>query len=186
MGAGRVVVCLVGAALLSGCAGARARQDMTHLQSQVNLLEERVGQLERSGTTGTASSPSWSETTPTTTSAATPSETGTSTAGAIKVTRHAKSKHARRGSTREIQQALKNAGFYQGAVDGKTGPKTEDAIKEFQRAHGLKDDGVVGRQTWAKLSTFLEAPAAGEPKAGGADAAGTSSGTTAASEELKK
>jgi peptidoglycan hydrolase-like protein with peptidoglycan-binding domain len=54
-------------------------------------------------------------------------------------------------STNEIQQALKNAGFYQGAVDGKMGPMTREAVKEFQRVHGLTDDGVVGRQTWAKL-----------------------------------
>jgi peptidoglycan hydrolase-like protein with peptidoglycan-binding domain len=59
-------------------------------------------------------------------------------------------------SKREIQQALKNAGFYQGPVDGKIGPITRDAVKEFQRTNGLKADGVVGRQTWEKLSPYLE------------------------------
>ena len=57
-------------------------------------------------------------------------------------------------STREIQQALKNSGFYQGSLDGKMGPITKEAIKEFQRVHGLKDDGVVGKQTWAQLITY--------------------------------
>jgi lysozyme family protein len=36
-------------------------------------------------------------------------------------------------------------------VDGKMGPGTVGAVKAFQRAHGLDDDGVVGAQTWAAL-----------------------------------
>ena len=54
-----------------------------------------------------------------------------------------------------IQQALKNAGYYDGTVDGKIGPGTRDAVKAFQRDNGLKPDGVVGRQTWGKLKTHL-------------------------------
>jgi putative chitinase len=34
---------------------------------------------------------------------------------------------------------------------GKFGPKTEAAVKEWQKANGLKDDGIVGDATWAKL-----------------------------------
>jgi peptidoglycan hydrolase-like protein with peptidoglycan-binding domain len=59
-------------------------------------------------------------------------------------------------TTREMQQALKNAGFYQGAVDGKRGPLTKEAIREFQRVNGLKVDGVVGKQTWSKLSAYAD------------------------------
>ncbi|MBI3313737.1 MAG: peptidoglycan-binding protein [Candidatus Omnitrophica bacterium] len=55
-----------------------------------------------------------------------------------------------------IQKALKNAGYYQGGVDGKIGPATRDAVKSFQSDNGLEADGVVGRQTWNKLSSFLE------------------------------
>ena len=33
-------------------------------------------------------------------------------------------------------------------VDGDFGPKTESAIKDFQKQHGLKVDGVVGSNTW--------------------------------------
>ncbi|MBI3021021.1 MAG: peptidoglycan-binding protein, partial [Candidatus Omnitrophica bacterium] len=29
-----------------------------------------------------------------------------------------------------------------------------EAIREFQRVHGLNEDGVVGKQTWAKLSAY--------------------------------
>ena len=58
--------------------------------------------------------------------------------------------------TRSVQKALKATGFYDGLVDGKAGPKTEAAIREFQKSRGLKEDGVVGRQTWAELSEHVE------------------------------
>ncbi|MFH0763583.1 MAG: peptidoglycan-binding domain-containing protein [Candidatus Omnitrophota bacterium] len=56
---------------------------------------------------------------------------------------------------KDIQKALKNAGFYIGAIDGKVGPKTKNAILEFQRAKGLKVDGKVGPKTWAELERYL-------------------------------
>ena len=59
-------------------------------------------------------------------------------------------------TTKEIQRALKNAGFDPGAVDGKMGPRTQQAIKEFQRAKGLKVDGNVGAKTWRELGKHLE------------------------------
>jgi len=34
---------------------------------------------------------------------------------------------------------------------GTFGPKTEAAVKAWQKANGLKDDGIVGDATWAKL-----------------------------------
>jgi len=34
---------------------------------------------------------------------------------------------------------------------GTFGPKTEAAVKAWQNANGLKDDGIVGDATWAKL-----------------------------------
>lgn len=55
----------------------------------------------------------------------------------------------------EIQTALKNAGFYEGSVDGKTGPKTKKAIEAFQKSKGLKADGKVGAKTWNALSAYL-------------------------------
>ncbi|MDP2922425.1 MAG: peptidoglycan-binding domain-containing protein [Candidatus Omnitrophota bacterium] len=56
----------------------------------------------------------------------------------------------------QIQAALKKAGFYTETVDGKLGKKTKDAVKEFQKANGLKVDGKVGKQTWSKLQKYLE------------------------------
>ena len=37
-------------------------------------------------------------------------------------------------------------------ADGVFGPLTEEAVKEYQKAHGLKADGIVGDATWAKLT----------------------------------
>lgn len=56
-----------------------------------------------------------------------------------------------------IQKALKNAGYYQGNVDGKIGSATKEAVKAFQRDNGLEADGVVGRRTWDKLKVHLGA-----------------------------
>jgi peptidoglycan hydrolase-like protein with peptidoglycan-binding domain len=55
---------------------------------------------------------------------------------------------------KDVQAALKNAGFDPGSVDGKLGPRTQQAIKEFQRVKGLKIDGKVGPKTWAELSKY--------------------------------
>jgi peptidoglycan hydrolase-like protein with peptidoglycan-binding domain len=55
---------------------------------------------------------------------------------------------------KDVQAALKNAGFDPGSIDGKLGPRTQQAIKEFQRAKGLKIDGKVGPKTWAELSKY--------------------------------
>lgn len=35
--------------------------------------------------------------------------------------------------------------------DGIFGPLTEEAVKEFQKANGLKVDGIVGDATWSKI-----------------------------------
>ncbi|MGH3995280.1 MAG: peptidoglycan-binding domain-containing protein, partial [Pseudonocardiaceae bacterium] len=38
------------------------------------------------------------------------------------------------------------------AVDGIFGPKTENAVQGFQADNGLKQDGIVGPQTWRELA----------------------------------
>ena len=71
-------------------------------------------------------------------------------------------------TNKEIQQSLKNAGIYDGKVDGVVGPRTKKAIADFQAQNSLNADGRVGPQTWAKLGTYLNkasqaAPAASAP-----------------------
>jgi len=59
-----------------------------------------------------------------------------------------------------IQQALKNLGLYSGEVDGSIGPKTKEAIKEFQSKNSLAADGKVGPKTWAALKNALNTSSA--------------------------
>jgi len=47
-------------------------------------------------------------------------------------------------SVQDLQKALKAAGYYEGAVDGKIGAGTKKAIKDFQKDHDLTADGIVG------------------------------------------
>ncbi len=61
-----------------------------------------------------------------------------------------------RPTVKQIQTALKNAGYYQGAVDGKIGKNTRQAIRDFQKANNLPADGKVGKKTWAVLKVYLE------------------------------
>lgn len=58
-------------------------------------------------------------------------------------------------TAKQIQMALKNAGFYKGSIDAKIGPKTKEAIMAFQKAHGLKVDGVAGKKTLQELKKYL-------------------------------
>ena len=63
----------------------------------------------------------------------------------------------RRGSSGEyvtlLQTKLIQLGYDVGATgaDGKFGDKTAAAVRMFQRDHGLVQDGVVGKNTWAAL-----------------------------------
>ena len=51
----------------------------------------------------------------------------------------------------EIQTRLKAWGYYDGAVDGIYGSRTEAAVRYFQRKNGLSVDGQVGNQTLSAL-----------------------------------
>lgn len=44
------------------------------------------------------------------------------------------------------------------AVDGVFGVNTENAVKEFQRSHGLVADGIVGAKTWNILLSLNTKP----------------------------
>lgn len=51
---------------------------------------------------------------------------------------------------RKLQELLSAAGYSLGdsGVDGKFGSKTRSAVKAYQAAHGLNEDGIVGPRTW--------------------------------------
>lgn len=53
-----------------------------------------------------------------------------------------------------IQSLLKGAGFYKGQIDGRMGPETVKAIKQFQRSRNLKAGGVMNVKTWEELKAL--------------------------------
>ncbi len=56
-------------------------------------------------------------------------------------------------AVRQLQQRLKDLGYYTGTVDGDFGSATGVALREFQTANGLTADGVAGRGTLTKLNS---------------------------------
>ncbi len=60
-----------------------------------------------------------------------------------------------RPTVKQIQIALKNAGYDPGSTDGKMGKKSREAIRAFQRANDLPVDGKVGKKTWNVLRKYL-------------------------------
>jgi N-acetylmuramoyl-L-alanine amidase len=47
----------------------------------------------------------------------------------------------------ELQKRLSQLGYVVGPIDGNFGPKTQAAVRLFQKEHGLKVDGIAGTQT---------------------------------------
>lgn len=77
-------------------------------------------------------------------------------------------KHGQRGAAVEGMQTRLAAAGFEVDADGDFGDKTKAAIIEFQKAHGLKPDGVVGKDTAAALEA---AGGAKEPATGGGSTA---------------
>jgi hypothetical protein len=53
------------------------------------------------------------------------------------------------GSKGEAVKTLQE--FLKITTDGDFGPKTESAVKAWQKSHGLLADGIVGKNTWAAM-----------------------------------
>ena len=58
----------------------------------------------------------------------------------------------------QIQQKLSAWGYYDGAVDGVYGSRTEAAVRYFQEKNGLTVDGKAGAQTLAALGIAAAGP----------------------------
>lgn len=67
-------------------------------------------------------------------------------------------KELRKGSNnytvKALQRMLHGMGYNIGSnnpIDGDFGPKTDAAVRSYQRTNNLEVDGIVGEQTWTKL-----------------------------------
>ena len=54
---------------------------------------------------------------------------------------------SRGNEVRQIQQRLKDWGYYTGSVDGIYGTKTRSAVISFQKKHNISADGICGPKT---------------------------------------
>ena len=59
---------------------------------------------------------------------------------------------------KELQMDLDKLGYNLGicGIDGDFGSATEKAVKEFQRDHGLTQDGICGEKTWTALEEAVK------------------------------
>ena len=57
----------------------------------------------------------------------------------------------------KMQADLKQLGYYYADITGNFGTKTEAAVKAFQKAKGLSDDGVAGKKTLDAIAVAIKA-----------------------------
>jgi peptidoglycan hydrolase-like protein with peptidoglycan-binding domain len=62
--------------------------------------------------------------------------------------------HGGSARVRDLQRDLRGLGYRPGRADGLFGPRTEHAVRRFQREHGLVVDGIVGPKSLAALRSL--------------------------------
>jgi peptidoglycan hydrolase-like protein with peptidoglycan-binding domain len=82
-------------------------------------------------------------------------------------------------TVRQIQQALNQAGYSVGNVDGVWGPQTAQALQNYQQAQGLEPTGQLNQRTLAQLGVQGQGAAVGGDVGAGAgvQAGGAASGS---------
>ena len=151
-----VLISLLGVLLIggTGCARQKKASRLNTIEAQVNVITEELARLDQSvqeirGSLETKSSAQ--QELPAGARLAAPSN------GAAASSPVYRTPSGFELPSINIQTALKNAGYYNGRVDGKIGTQTKEAVRAFQRDNDLEADGVVGRRTWDKLKTHLSA-----------------------------
>ncbi|MCX5699973.1 MAG: peptidoglycan-binding domain-containing protein [Candidatus Omnitrophica bacterium] len=133
------LILVVFVASLSGCAtfGKKKDLDAQGLKNQVSLLEAQIQSKDQE-------------------ISALKEELSKATEKTESVAKESAVESRHIGNVKQIQTALKNAGFDPGNIDGRMGKQTRDAIKAFQKAHNLKTNGKVNKSTWKALSQYLQ------------------------------
>ena len=87
-----------------------------------------------------------------------------SDAGCLTDEEQVQAEAAVRDYTTALQTSLRDAGYYEGAVDGVYGPATVDAVEALQKAHGLPSTGAVDKATADALQAEWRPKAARPPR----------------------
>ena len=146
-----MLVLMIGLIALSGCASRKTGKKVDTMQAQINAMTDELVRLDQSLQDTRAAVQTQEGKGGVSESGAVSSGEGAAVGGMYRTPSGFEIPSV------NIQKALKKAGYYNGALDGKVGPGTRDAIAAFQKDNGLKADGVCGRGTWAKLKSYLEA-----------------------------
>lgn len=64
------------------------------------------------------------------------------------------------GDLEHVQKALAALGYDPGKADGKDGPNTQKAVREFQASASIGIDGILGPETRGALRDRLDKEAA--------------------------
>jgi peptidoglycan hydrolase-like protein with peptidoglycan-binding domain len=59
---------------------------------------------------------------------------------------------------RQAQQALKDKGFDPGPIDGKYGPQTREAVRNYQKQNNIVANGRLGGDTYESLGVKRDSP----------------------------
>ena len=74
---------------------------------------------------------------------------------------------------RQAQEALQDQGLYKGQIDGKWGPRTKQAVSQFQKKNGLKQTAQLDQQTLDDLQNNSSGSSSGS-MSGGSSSSGRS------------
>jgi peptidoglycan hydrolase-like protein with peptidoglycan-binding domain len=76
-----------------------------------------------------------------------------------------------------VQQALKDKGHHPGTVDGRMGPKTQQALRDFQKAHGMQATGELDAKTMHSLGVEVSTTSSAESTGSASPASGSTTDT---------
>ena len=63
----------------------------------------------------------------------------------------------------QIQERMRDLGYYEGNISGSFQGHTRNAVKAFQTRNGLNADGVVGQETWDALFNLSDVAGVDDP-----------------------
>jgi Putative peptidoglycan binding domain len=100
--------------------------------------------------------------------------------------RKAGGQHWSKDKVKAIQEALKTKGFDPGAADGVIGPKTNQALRDFQKSQNLQVTGRIDEKTASALGVDAASMGSSSPTSSGKESTSGSRGTGSQSSSMEK